>query len=127
MSSAQERAADIVHDAMDGEGWNAMTIADALHAANLLVDDDTARLVELGRAVEEADAHVAEFLAGVTDEDRERLQADIRQQARHLALGRAVEQMERQPEVDEFGMEAAINDAWNACLDAIYREAGVEQ
>lgn len=117
MSSAQERAAEILHKNMV---WGSRMQAAALAAANLLVDDDTARLVERGRQAEEADAHVDELLASVTDEDREQLRADIQRQARHLALGRAVEAMRR---INSGNRD--YGDGWNQCLDAIYREAGV--
>lgn len=93
MSSAQERAVEVLYQRVMGdphsgvlpfEVWRGACdwYAEALADANLLVDDDTARLV---------------------------------------ALGRAVEAMER---LDE-SVSVIGNGMWNACLDAIYREAGV--
>jgi hypothetical protein len=83
----------MIHDSLS---WVAMGIQDArdaaqaLAAADLLVDADTERLVRLGRAVEamkRKDLHTPQgFLVGNYFQ----------------AIG------------------------WNDCLDAIYREAGVE-
>lgn len=52
VSSAQDRATEVI--AADGLGPNVTgRLVRALAAAGLLVDDDTARLVALGRAVEQ--------------------------------------------------------------------------
>lgn len=56
MSSAQERAAEVIRSMFQfaNPRWQ-HNAAQALAEANLLVDDDTARLVALGKAVEGLD------------------------------------------------------------------------
>lgn len=123
MSSAQERAAEVIRSMFQfgNPRWH-HNAAQALAEANLLVDDDEidrlrACVAELRDALAAKDAYLSDVAGQLA-----RALVNSTTQARLVALGRAVEQSEY--------LEPRPGDpyvyGWNRRLAAIYEAAGVE-
>lgn len=129
MSSAQERAAEVIARAVSATGASTPKLisigpkcARALAAAGLLVDDDTARLVERGRQAEAIEARAREELDKLTEADYRAAEDALRRERRWMALGKAVEMFR---EMDVTCADGVVPSAVRRRMRDIYREAGV--